>query len=700
MDIKKRIQQLTDDIVRHDNLYYNFDAPEIDDAAYDALRRELDQLETAYPEEIRPNSPRFRVGIAPISDFQKVKHNVPMLSLDNVFSDQELDEFLKKTYRFLNNESWINFVAEPKIDGLSASLIYENGTLVRVVTRGDGHTGEDITQNAKTIRDIPLMIRSVILDKVRQHHDRGPICQIKDEIFPVTSGKTSDMVENGSSVSGASHLAEDDKPNRIEIRGEIYMEKDAFAALNDVRAKNEESLFANPRNAAAGSVRLLDSRVVAKRPLRFFAYYLMQQDTLNQWDHLENLKQLGFKVCTQIQLCQGLQDVQKYYQTMMKIRSDLTYDIDGVVFKINDAEIQKRLGTVGRTPRFAIAYKFPPEQGQTTLEDIIVQVGRNGTLTPVALLKPISIGGVWIQRASLHNADEIARKDIHIGDLVTVQRAGDVIPQVIAAERQVGSCPFIFPKTCPVCDTPVHRDQVAIYCPNVHQCPAQIKEHIEHFVSRNAFNIDGLGKNSVAFLYDNGYIQSVADIFTLAQRKTKLEAEPGWGALSIENLLKAIDYARTINLDRFIYALGIPMIGEVAAGLLAKHFVSIDNFLHGDADTLDIGGMGPISKQELSYFLEHNKPLLQGLLSHITITPHVTRADLPLSGKTIVFTGALSISRPEAKLQAQKLGAMIGSTVTQKTDILVVGEDPGSKYKKALELGILVMTEEEWKQLL
>lgn len=649
MDIKERIQQLTDDIARHDNLYYNFDAPEIDDAAYDALRRELDQLETEYPEEIRPNSPCYRVGIAPISDFQKVKHNVPMLSLDNVFSDQEMDEFLKKTYRFLNDESWIDFVAEPKIDGLSASLIYENGTLVRVVTRGDGHTGEDITQNAKTIRDIPLV------------------------------------------------LAEDD---HIEIRGEIYMEKDAFAALNDARAKNDESLFANPRNAAAGSVRQLDSRVVAKRPLRFFAYYLMDQDALNQWGHLKKLKKLGFKVCTQIQLCQSLQDVQKYYQTMMKSRSNLPYDIDGVVFKINDAQIQKRLGTVGRTPRFAIAYKFPPQQGQTTLEDIIVQVGRNGTLTPVALLKPISIGGVWIQRASLHNADEIVRKDIHIGDLVTVQRAGDVIPQVIAAERQLGSRSFIFPETCPVCDTPVHRDQVAIYCPNVHGCHAQIKEHIEHFVSRNAFNIDGLGKNSVAFLYDNGYIQSVADIFTLAENKGKLEVEPGWGAVSVENLLKAIDQARTINLDRFIYALGIPMIGEVTAGLLAKHFVSIENFLHGDVEILDIGGVGPISKQELSYFLEHNRPLLKALLNHIIITPHVTRNDLPLSGKTIVFTGSLSISRPEAKLQAQKLGAMIGSTVTQKTDILVVGEDPGSKYKKAVELGIVVMTEEEWKKLI
>jgi DNA ligase (NAD+) len=650
MDIKKRIQQLTNEIARHDHLYYNLDAPEIDDAAYDALRRELDKLETEYPEEIQSNSPRYRVGIEPISEFQKVRHNVPMMSLDNVFSDQELDEFLKRTHRFLNDDTWIDFVAEPKIDGLSASLIYEHGVLTRALTRGDGQTGEDITQNVKTIRDIPLTIDA----------------------------------------------------HNIEIRGEIYMEKDAFSALNKTRAQNDEPLFANPRNAAAGSVRQLDPRIVAKRPLRFFAYYIQDDTINNQWNNLEKLKQLGFKVCAQIQLCQNLQDVQSYYQIMMKIRLDLPYDIDGVVFKINDATLQKRLGTVGRTPRFAIAYKFPPQQGQTTIEDIIVQVGRTGTLTPVAILKPLNIGGVWVQRASLHNADEILRKDIQIGDLVTVQRAGDVIPQVIAAQRQTLSRPFHFPKACPVCATSVHRDQVAIYCPNVHGCHAQIKEHIEHFVSRNAFNIEGLGKNSVAFLYDNDYIKSVADIFTLAQHKAKLVEEPGWGTLSVENLLKAIDKARAINLDRFIYALGIPMIGEVTAGLLAKHFERIENFLHSsqdDLDTLEIGGVGPISKQELSYFLKHNKPLLQALLRHITVTPHTIRDDLPLSGKTIVFTGSLSISRPEAKLQAQKLGAMIGSTVTQKTDIVVVGQDPGSKYKKALELGIQVMTEDEWKQL-
>ena len=648
MDMKKHIQQLTDDIIRYDRAYYNLDRPEVDDATYDMLRRELDQLEIQYPEEIRLNSPRFRVGIEPVSDFQKVRHQVPMLSLDNVFSDEELDDFLKRTHRFLNNDRWIDFVAEPKIDGLSASLIYENGVLTRAVTRGDGQTGEDITQNAKTIRDIPLAI----------------------------------------------------KTGNLEIRGEIYIEKEAFTALNIERAQNNEPLFANPRNAAAGSVRQLDPRIVAKRPLRFFAYYVMQNDHVNQWDHLETLKQLGFKVCKEIQLCRSLEDLRSYYQTLTKVRSDLPYDIDGVVFKINDAETQKRLGTVGRTPRFAIAYKFPPQQGQTTLEDIIVQVGRNGTLTPVAILKPINIGGVWIQRASLHNADEISRKDIHIGDLVTVQRAGDVIPQITAAQRQETSCTFQFPTTCPVCGTSVHRDQVAIYCPNGHHCPAQIKENIEHFVSRNAFNIDGLGKNSVTFLYDNGYIQSVVDIFKLEQHKAKLEAEPGWGTLSVENLLKAIQQARTINLDRFIYALGIPMIGEVTAGLLAQHFVNANNFIHGDHDQLDITGVGPISKKELNYFVKHNHPLLDDLLEHITVTPHTVLTDLPLSGKTVVFTGSISISRPEAKMQAQKLGAMIGSTVTKKTDILVVGEDPGSKYKKALELSISVMTEEEWKQLL
>jgi len=648
MNVRKRIQRLTDDIVRYDHAYYNLDAPEVDDATYDKLRRELDKLETEHPDAIRPNSPRYRVGIEPISDFQKVRHLVPMLSLDNVFSDEELEEFLTRTHRFLNDDAWIDFVVEPKIDGLSASLIYENGILVRAVTRGDGQTGEDITQNVKTIRDIPLTI----------------------------------------------------KESNIEIRGEIYIEKAAFILLNEERSQNEEPLFANPRNAAAGSVRQLDPRIVAKRPLRFFAYYIIQNDQINQWDHLQKLKQLGFHICKQIQLCRNLEELKTYYQSMVKIRSDLPYDIDGVVLKINNVKTQERLGIVGRTPRFAVAYKFPPEQGQTVLEDIIIQVGRNGTLTPVAILKPINVGGVWIQRATLHNADEILRKNIHIGDLVTIQRAGDVIPQIITSQQQKTSRDFHFPETCPVCNTPVHRDQVAIYCPNGHQCPAQIKEHIEHFVSRNAFNIEGLGKNNVIFLYDHDYIKSIVDIFTLKDQKTKLEKGPGWGALSVENLLHAIEQAKTIQLNRFIYALGIPMIGEITATLLAKHLGNIDNFLRSDPATLDIIGVGPISKEELSYFLKHNTILLENLLKHVTVEPYIVQTELALSGKTIVFTGSLSISRPEAKMQAQKLGASIGSTVTKKTDILVVGQDPGSKYKKALELGISVMTEEEWKKLL
>lgn len=693
MDIKKKIKELTDTIARYDHLYYNLDAPEVDDATYDALRRELDTLEAEYPEEIQPNSPRYRVGIAPVSQFQKVKHHVPMLSLDNVFSDEEWEEFLKRTYRFLNNDTCIDFVAEPKIDGLSASLIYEHGVLVRVVTRGDGQTGEDITQNAKTIHDIPLTIAEQTI---------------------------------------------------AEVRGEIYMEKGAFAALNQAREQSDEPLFANPRNAAAGSVRQLDPRIVAKRPLRFFAYYLVQNDSINQWDHLKILTKLGFKVSPHIKLCRNPKDIHMYYKTMLIERSDLAYDIDGVVFKINDATLQERLGTVGRTPRFAIAYKFPPEQGHTTLENIIVQVGRNGTLTPVAILKPINIGGVWIQRASLHNADEIARKDIHIGDRVTIQRAGDVIPQVMAAQRQPKSHLFDFPTTCPECGTPVHRDQVAIYCPNVHGCPAQKKEHIEHFVSRDAFNIDGLGKSNVAFLYDQGYIKSVVDIFTLEQHKEKLANEPGWGKLSVENLLQAIDRARTISLDRFIYALGIPMIGEVTAGLLAKHFGDVEHFtfstsslaqaksvtedplniekkqsksmrtkINGSsvspqpsrgstrmtAAGINIAGVGPVAQEELRYFLDHNQPLIHALLKQVTVQSQTLRTDLPLSGKTIVFTGSLSISRSEAKLQAKKLGAMIGSSVTQKTNFVVVGKEPGSKYKKAVELGIPVMTEEEWMTL-
>ena len=648
-DIQKRIRQLTDEIAHHDNLYYNIAKPEIDDATYDRLRRELDTLETEYPEEIRPNSPRYRVGMAPLSVFQKVAHKIPMLSLDNVFSNEELLDFLKRTTRFLNDGTFHDFVAEPKIDGLSASLIYKNGILTRVATRGDGNVGEDITQNAKTIRDIPLTI-SVSVD--------------------------------------------------VEVRGEIYMEKEAFEKLNEERGKNAEPLFANPRNAAAGSIRQLDPRIVAKRPLRFFAYYIYGSESKGQWHDLHELKELGFQVSKKIELCHQVKALEDYFHNMSLIRADLPYDVDGVVFKINDIKLQKRLGTVGRVPRFAIAYKFPAEEGQTTLEKIIVQVGRNGTLTPVAILKPINIGGVLIQRATLHNADEIKRKHIHVGDLVTVKRAGDVIPQITAAKRQEYSREFIFPDRCPVCHTKTHHDQATIYCPNVHGCSAQIKEHIRHFASRNALNIDGLGENNVAFLYDKGYIKSVADLFTLKERKNELEKEQGWGVLSVSNLLKAIDKSSQVRLDRFIYALGIPMIGEISSELLAKHFRTIDYFFHVHKNDFDISGIGPVAKEELFYFLEHNKELLHKLLMHITVMPYVVQSGLPLSGKTVVFTGTLSMSRPEAKLQAQKLGATIGSSITQKTDIVVVGDDPGSKYKKALELGIKIMTEDEWKKLL
>lgn len=577
------MEQLTDAIARHDHLYYNLDTPEIDDAAYDALRRKLDKLETEYPEEIQTNSPRYRVGVEPVSGFQKVRHKTPMMSLDKVLSDQELNGFLKRTYHFLNDDTWIDFVAEPKIDGISVSLIYKNGVLTCALLRGDGQIGQDITQNVKTIRDIPLTIDA----------------------------------EN------------------IEVRGEIYIEKDAFSTLNKMLAQKEEPVFANPRNAAAGSVKLLEARIVAKRPLRFFAYYLMEDTSIDQWNSLKKLEQLGFKVCSHIQLCRNLKNIQNYYKIMMKFRSNFPYDMDGTVFKVNDAHLQRRLGFSNRTPRFAIAYKFPPKQGQTTIKDIIIQVGRTGTLTPVAVLNPINIGGVWIQRASLNNADAILRKDIRIGDLVTLQRSGDVISHVIAAQRQKGSysLPFHFPKTCPSCATPVHRDHVVIYCPNVHGCRAQIKEHIKHFVSCKAFNIDRLGKNKVAFLYDNGYIKSIADIFTLAQHKTKLVKEPGWGALSVENLLKTIDKARTIRLDRFIYALGIPMMSEISSCLLSKHFGYINNFINSnqnDLYNLDLGcGIGPHRKQELSYFLKHNKSLLQTLLTHVTVTPDGSVANWP-----------------------------------------------------------------------
>ncbi|WP_434614071.1 NAD-dependent DNA ligase LigA [Azospirillum sp. B2RO_4] len=757
---------LAAEIAHHDRLYHQQDQPEISDADYDALVRRNLAIEARFPDLRRADSPSLRVGAAPAAGFGKVRHAIPMLSLGNAFAPEDVAEFDARVRRFLGltDDAPLTFVAEPKIDGLSCSLRYEKGELVLAATRGDGAEGENVTANVRTIRDVP-------------HRLPTPF------------------------------------PEVLEVRGEVYMSRDDFLAMNAARAEKGDQLFANPRNAAAGSLRQLDPSITASRPLCFFGYALGEVSepiAETQWGIRERLKGWGFQLNRPAELCDGKEKLLAYYEGIGRRRAGLPFDIDGVVYKVDSLELQQRLGFVSRAPRWAIAHKFPAEQAQTRLKAITIQVGRTGALTPVAELEDITVGGVVVSRATLHNEDEIARKDIRVGDLVVVQRAGDVIPQVVEvvlSQRPADSVPYVAPETCPVCGSLAIREagEVVRRCTGGLICAAQAKERLRHFVSRDAFDIEGLGEKIIEEFWDEGFIKSPVDIFTLEGR-VELIGRPGWKEKSVQNLFKAIQQRRDgIDLHRVIYALGIRHVGEVTAKSLARQYKTMQGWVEGmqaaerampgqdwrdlhelkgvgraTADaivgwfadpecgakldfyagkdgagndalrletiiaSLGIKGVkkpaaqaladrygtlaewravmeraagqapgqpwldlvatpdvGEVAAEELAGFFaeERNLVIVHGLMERLNVLEaEVPKAsNSPIAGKTVVFTGTLErMTRSEAKARAESLGAKVAGSVSGKTDYLVAGADAGSKAAKAKELGVEILTEDEW----
>lgn len=681
----KRLAQV---IAHHDELYYRLDAPEISDAAYDALRERNAAIEARFPHLIRDDSPSLRIGAPPVEAFGKVIHRVPMLSLSNVFDDDGVREFLGRVRRFLGLKSLegIDFTTEPKIDGVSLTLRYEGGRLVQGATRGDGYEGENVTANVRTVSDIPHWVKSKSF------------------------------------------------PDPFEVRGEIYMSRAAFQRLNEAQVKRGGRPFANPRNAAAGSLRQLDPSVTARRPLHFFAYGWGEVASLpanTQWGVYQAMKRWGFPLNPLMRLAHSAGEMLALHRDLEGRRAELDYDIDGVVYKLNDLDLQERLGYVSRSPRFAVAYKFPAQKAITLLHDIVIQVGRTGALTPVAKLEPVTVGGVVVQNATLHNEDEIARKDVRIGDTVILQRAGDVIPQilgVIKEKRSRSAKPFKFPHVCPVCGSraireinPVTGKQDAVRrCTGGLICPAQRVERLKHFVSRNAFDIEGLGEKHIKAFYDDGLIKSPPDIFTLAERdkraRRKLAEREHWGETSVKNLFAAIEARRDVRLDRFIYALGIRHVGETTARLLASHYGTVKKFYAAMRSAardrkseafveLDgVADIGPVVAEAIAdFFAEpHNVKVVDELLEHVKVRPieAVERAS-PLAGKTVVFTGTLEgMTRSEARARAERFGAKVSGSVSKNTDYVIAGPGAGTKLKDARALGVKVLKESEWLKLI
>ncbi len=663
-DVLERIKKLREEINYHNYRYYVLDSPVISDEEYDALMQELKELEEKYPETITPDSPTQRVGAPPSDKFRTVPHHVPMLSLDDAFTPEEIREFDSRIKRFLNIDHDIEYTLEPKMDGLAVELVYENGVFVLGSTRGDGYNGEDVTNNLRTIPSIPLRLLSLDV--------------------PV--------------------------PSLLEVRGEVYMEKDAFERLNQERREKGLPTFANPRNAAAGSLRQLDPKVTASRPLNIFCYGIGRVEGYSfktQWEILQTLKKWGLRVNPLIKKVTGIEKAISYHEHLAKIRPELNYEIDGMVIKVNDLELQDRLGTKAKSPRWAIAYKFEAPQNITRIKDIILSVGRTGAVTPVAIMEPVKVGGVTISRATLHNEEEIKRKDIRIGDWVIVRRAGDVIPEVVKPlkERRTGKeKPFVMPKYCPVCGSAlVKKPGEAIYrCPNP-DCFPRLAKRIAHFVSKPAMDIEGLGPKVVEQLITAGIIRDIPDLYHI--KKEDLLSLEGFAEKSAQNLLDAIEKSKHTTLPRFLFALGIRHVGEVTAQLLAKHFKTLDAVMKASVQELEaIQGIGPeVANSIYQWFRdEKNKELIKKLLeAGITIEPVETEEKtLPLEGKSFVFTGSLkSMKRAEAKKLVVSLGGQVQSTVGKHTDFVVVGENPGSKLQKAKQLGIKTITEEEFLEM-
>ncbi len=704
-EAEKELDKLAREIAEHDRRYHAEDAPTISDADYDALRRRNNEIEERFPLLVRADSPSHRVGAKVSEKFAKVVHARPMLSLDNAFSDEDVADFIARVRRFLGmkDDEDITVTAEPKIDGLSASLRYENGVLVQGATRGDGAEGEDITANLKTISDIPLRLK----------------------------GKP---------------------PAILEVRGEVYMTHKGFAALNKRQEKTGKPVYANPRNSAAGSVRQLDPAITASRELNFFAYTWGEISALpakTQSGMLEKFAEYGFAVNPLTRSCETLQEILKFYRDIESKRARLGYDIDGVVYKVDRLDLQERLGFVSRSPRWATAHKFPAEQAETVLEDIEIQVGRTGKLAPVARLKPVTVGGVVVQNATLHNEDEIARKDVRIGDTVVIQRAGDVIPQIVRViedKRPKSAKPYKFPHTCPVCgshavrevDEKTGKEDVDRRCTGGLICAAQAVERLRYFVSRPAFDIEGFGGVYIETLFEKGLLKEPADIFRLAkkpdlldralsERRAEMSAErrakegkdevkkgkkdEDGDSKLVENLIAAIDARRTIAMDRFINALGIRHVGETNARLIARNYPGMEEFIaameekDAVAELEQIQGVGEVLAQAIKDFFDepHNRKLVAHLLKEVSVKPlpKPKTEGSPVAGKTVVFTGTLEkMTRQEAKARAESLGAKVSGSVSAKTDIVVAGPGAGSKLKEAQKHNVQVLDEDAWLKLI
>ena len=680
--------QRVEKLVRWNEAYHRDDTPMVPDDVFDGERKRVAEIEQHYPELAARNPLNALVGAAPAEGFGTVVHRIPMLSLKNAFSPEDVAAFDATVRRFLGlaDDAVLDYVAEPKIDGLSINLLYEDGRLVRAATRGDGAAGEDVTANILTLSESELPRR-----------------------LPP------------------------DAPAAIEIRGEVYMSKAEFLALNARQEAAGDKVFANPRNAAAGSLRQLDPSVTAGRRLSLFAYAMGEASApvaASHWDYLERLRGWGFQINPRVRRCRSLTELLAFYREIGDLRAQLPYDIDGIVYKVDSLELQRRLGMRDRDPRWAIAHKFPAEQATTRLEAIEIQVGRTGALTPVARLTPVNVGGVVVSNATLHNEDEIARKGVRVGDTVIVQRAGDVIPQIVGvvADKPRGADAFVFPDHCPVCGAHAVRPEGEVIrrCTGGLTCEAQAKERLRHFVSRNAFDIEGLGEKNIEFLWDKGLVRSPAAIFRLkaaddASPLQKLENFDGWGKRSVDKLFESIRLRATMGLERFIYALGIRQVGEVTAKRLARHYGGLDHWrdamtraADNDADALaeliSIEDIGPAVAQDIRDFFaeEHNRAALDGLVKAmrdlgggVEDAKRIEASSSPVAGKAVVFTGTLAtMTRPEAKARAEALGAKVVGSVSKKTDYVVVGADAGSKAAEAAKLGVATLSEQEWLALI
>ena len=679
---KEELERIAKEVAKSDIAYYQNDMPYLTDAEYDRLKHLNAEIEKKFPHLIRADSPSKRIGAPLQSGFGKVSHRFPMLSLGDVFSMEEVEDFINGVKRFLNTEKDIAFLCEPKIDGLSFTARYEKGVFVQGATRGDGSTGEDITENLRTISQLPQKIEGNV-------------------------------------------------PDILEVRGEVYMSKADFMALNQKNESEGKKLFANPRNAAAGSLRQLNAQITKERNLSIFAYTwgeVSERLWNTQEDFFNHLKNWGFPVNPNNTLCQTISDIETFFQNLMEIRASLAYDIDGVVYKVNDIALQERLGFLTRTPRWAIAHKFPAEQAVTTINNIRIQVGRTGALTPVADLVPVNVGGVIVSHATLHNEDEIKRKDVRIGDSVIIQRAGDVIPQIVAVikeKRPTDSIEFVFPEKCPQCGAHAIReeDEAVRRCTGGLTCPAQAIERLKHFVSRDAMDIEGLGSKIIEDFYNEGIIKSPVDIFTLEERNSgneydlfsqnqglQLEKREGWGRKSVENLFSAIKSRKNISLPKFIYALGIRQVGTATARLIAQNFGTWNNFAQDmilqETDKLtSIDGIGEAMAKDVVEFFqeEHNLQTIEQLKKYINIEDFADKInyETPLAGKTVVFTGTLTqMTRAEAKAKALSAGAKVAGSVSKNTDYVIIGADAGSKATKAAELGVNIISEDDFLKML